>query len=273
MTEARAARGDAVFLNLGTHAAIPNVPGLDAARPLTHVEALELDHLPSHLIMIGGGYAGLELAQAYRRFGSDVTIIESGPQLMGREDVDVAQEMRRILVTKASKSVEAQLLHVRGRSGEQVSLVVRTPSGERTIDGSDILVAAGRIPNTAGIGLEATGVELDARGYIHVNERLETTASKIWAIGECAGSPQFTHISEDDFRIIRDNLVGGKRGTRDRLVPYWHVHGPSARPRGTERTRSCTPRRHCTRRQAADERGAAGASDRRETRLHEGSGR
>ena len=171
--------------------------------------------------MIGGGYAGLELAQAYRRFGSDVTIIESGPQLMGREDIDVSLEMRRILSDEDIKIlVEAELLRVQGRSGEKVSLGVRKTSGEQKIDGSDILVAVGRIPNTTGIGLEATGVELDARGYIRVNERLETTASKIWAIGECAGSPQFTHISEDDFRIIRDNLGGGKRSTRDRLVPY-----------------------------------------------------
>ena len=220
-TGTRALAGDQVFLNVGTHAAIPNVPGLDAARPLTHVEALELDYLPSHLIVIGGGYAGLELAQAYRRFGSDVTIIESGPQLMGREDIDVSLEMRRILGDEGIKIlVETELLHVQGRSGEKVNLGVRTASGEQKIDGSDILVAVGRIPNTAGIGLEATGVELDARGYIRVNERLETTASKIWAIGECAGSPQFTHISEDDFRIIRDNLGGGKRSTRDRLVPY-----------------------------------------------------
>ena len=115
---------------------------------------------------------------------------------------------------------QAETLRVQGRSGEEVSLVVRTTSGEQNIEGSDILVAAGRIPNTAGIGLEEAGVELDARGYIRVNERLETTAPEVWAIGECAGSPQFTHVSEDDFRIIRDNLGGGKRSTRDRLVPY-----------------------------------------------------
>jgi pyruvate/2-oxoglutarate dehydrogenase complex dihydrolipoamide dehydrogenase (E3) component len=213
--------GDRVFLNVGTHAAVPSVPGLDAARPLTHVEALELDYLPPHLIVIGGGYAGLELAQAYRRFGSNVTIIESGPQLMAREDIDVSQEMRRILSDEGIQVlVEAQLLQVRGRSGEKVSLIVRTASGEQTIDGSDILVAVGRIPNTAGIGLEDAGVELDGRGYIRVNERLETSASDVWAIGECAGSPQFTHISEDDFRIVRDNLAGKDRSTRDRLVPY-----------------------------------------------------
>src|SRR5205823_7278298 len=105
-------------------------------------------------------------------------------------------------------------------SGEEVSLTVRTTSGERKINGSDILVAAGRIPNTAGIGLEDAGVELDGRGYIRVNERLETTAPDVWAMGECGGSPQFTHVSHDDFRIIRDNLAGGKRTTRDRLVPY-----------------------------------------------------
>src|SRR5712671_880392 len=151
----RVLAADKVFLNVGTHAAIPNVPGLDAARPLTHVEALELDYLPPHLIVIGGGYVGLEFAQAYRRFGSDVTVIETGPQLMGREDSDVSQEMRRILSDEGIQIlVDAQLLQVRGRSGEKVSLVVRSPSGEQTIDGSDIMVAAGRVANTAGIGLE-----------------------------------------------------------------------------------------------------------------------
>ena len=114
----------------------------------------------------------------------------------------------------------AEALHVDGRSGEEVSLVVRTTSGEQRIGGSDILVAAGRTPNTAGIGLEEAGVELDERGYIRVNERLETSAPEVWAIGDCAGSPQFTHVSVDDFRIVRDNLSGGKRSTRDRLVPY-----------------------------------------------------
>ena len=212
---------DKVFLNVGTHAAIPNVSGLKAAQPLTHIEALELDYLPQHLIVVGGGYAGLEFAQTYRRFGSNVTVIESGPQLMAREDIDVSREMRRILSDEAIQVlVEAELLHVLGRSGDKVTLTVRTPSGEQRIDGSDILVAAGRIPNTAGIGLEEAGVELDGRGYIRVNGRLETSAPDVWALGECAGSPQFTHISEDDFRIIRDNFAGGNRSTRDRLVPY-----------------------------------------------------
>jgi pyruvate/2-oxoglutarate dehydrogenase complex dihydrolipoamide dehydrogenase (E3) component len=217
----RVLAGDRVFLNVGTHAAVPSVPGLEATQPLTHIEALELDYLPPHLIVLGGGYSGLEFAQAYRRFGSNVTIIESGPQLMGREDFDVSDEIRRILSDEGIQVlVEAELLQARGRSGEKVSLVVRTTSGDKSIECSDILVAAGRIPNTAGIGLEGARVELDGRGYIRVNERLETTAPEVWAIGECAGSPQFTHVSANDFQIIKDNLAGGNRSTRDRLVPY-----------------------------------------------------
>ena len=217
----RVLTADKVFVNVGTYAALPSVPGLDAARPLTHVGALELDYLPPHLIVIGGGYAGLEIAQAYRRFGSDVTIIHSGPQLMSREDSDVSQEMRRVLDDEGIQVfLEAQLLQVCGRSGDRVSLVVRTASGEQNIDGSDILVATGRVPNTDGIGLKEAGIELDDRRYIRVNERLETSAPDVWAIGECAGSPQFTHISEDDFRIVRDNLAGANRTTRDRLIAY-----------------------------------------------------
>jgi pyruvate/2-oxoglutarate dehydrogenase complex dihydrolipoamide dehydrogenase (E3) component len=213
--------GDKVFINVGTHAAIPAIPGLAAAKPLTHIEALELDYLPPHLIVLGGGYVGLELAQAYRRFGSRVTIIERGFQLMSREDPDVAQEIQRVLGDEGVEVLlNAEVLDVRGRSREGVTLAVRTALGGRSIEGSDILVAAGRVPNTAGIGLEEASVELDDRGYIRVNERLETSAPGVWAVGECAGSPQFTHVSEDDFRIVRDNLAGGKRSTRDRLVPY-----------------------------------------------------
>jgi pyruvate/2-oxoglutarate dehydrogenase complex dihydrolipoamide dehydrogenase (E3) component len=217
----RVLAGDQVFLNVGTHAAVPVVPGLQEARPLTHIEALELDYLPAHLIVLGGGYVGLEMAQAYRRFGSRVTVIEHGLQLMAREDPDVSGEVQRILSSEGIQFLLATpTLRVRGRSGDDVSLVVRTTSGEQVIEGSDILVAAGRIPNTDAIGLEQAGVELDGRGYIRVNERLETTAPEVWAIGECAGSPQFTHVSVDDFRIIRGNLAGGTRSTRDRLVPY-----------------------------------------------------
>src|SRR6516162_851498 len=217
----RVLTGEKVFLNLGSHSAVPNIPGLTGARPLTHIEALELDYTPAHLIVLGGGYVGLELAQAYRRFGSAVTVIEPGPQPMSREDPDVATEIQRILSDEGIRIlVGAEPLDVHGRSGEEVSLRVRAAGGEQQIAGSDILVATGRVPNTAGIGLAEAGVELDGRGYIRVNERLEATAPDVWAIGECAGSPQFTHASQDDFRIIRDNLAGGNRSTRDRLVPY-----------------------------------------------------
>jgi pyruvate/2-oxoglutarate dehydrogenase complex dihydrolipoamide dehydrogenase (E3) component len=217
----RVLAGDQVFLNIGTHAAIPAVPGLEAARPLTHIEALELDYLPSHLVVLGGGYVGLELAQAYRRFGSRVSVIQSGSQLMSREDPDVADEMRRRLSEEGIQFLlQTRTVNVNGQSGNEVGVTVRTASGEQKLEGSDILVAVGRVPNTAGIGLEETGVELDADGYIRVNERLETSAPNVWAIGECAGSPQFTHVSIDDFRIIRDNLAGADRSTRGRLVPY-----------------------------------------------------
>jgi pyruvate/2-oxoglutarate dehydrogenase complex dihydrolipoamide dehydrogenase (E3) component len=217
----RVLAGDQVFLNIGTHAAIPAVPGLEAARPLTHIEALELDYLPSHLVVLGGGYVGLELAQAYRRFGSRVSVIQSGPQLMSREDPDVADEMQRLLSEEGIQFLlQTRAVNVDGQSGNEVGVTVRTASGEQKLEGSDILVAVGRVPNTAGIGLEETGVELDADGYIRVNERLETSAPNVWAIGECAGSPQYTHVSIDDFRIIRDNLAGADRSTRGRLVPY-----------------------------------------------------
>ncbi len=213
--------GAQVFVNVGTRAAIPDVPGLKAAHPMTHIEALDLDVLPPHLIVIGGGYAGLELAQAYRRFGAEVTIVEGGPQVMAREDADASHEIRRILANEGVQiHASAELIRVSGQSGAGVSVVLRSESGERTIEGSHILVAAGRIPNTGGIGLDKAGVELTDRGFVKVNERLETSAPDVWALGDCAGSPLFTHISEDDFRIVRDNLAGGKRSTRDRLVPY-----------------------------------------------------
>jgi len=213
--------GDRVFINVGTHAAIPGVPGLEAARPLTNIEALELDYLPPHLIVLGGGYVGLELAQAHRRFGSRVTVIEHGPQLMSREDPDVSEALQRVLTDEGIQFlVGAEIVRVQGLSGKEVALVVRTVSGEQRIEGSDVLVATGRVPNTADIGLDKAGVELDAHRFVRVNDRLETSAPDVWAIGECAGSPHFTHVSEDDFRIIRDNLAGGTRTTHDRLVPY-----------------------------------------------------
>jgi pyruvate/2-oxoglutarate dehydrogenase complex dihydrolipoamide dehydrogenase (E3) component len=217
----RVLRGERVFLNLGTRATIPPTHGLADARPLTHIEALELDRLPAHLIVLGGGYVGLEFAQAYRRFGSRVTVVQHGPQLLAGEDSDVADAVAQLFGDEGIEVLlSAEPLRVEGRSGESVRLRVRTPQGERHLEGSDILVATGRTPNTVGIGLDTAGVRLGGRGYVQVNDRLETSAPDVWAIGECAGSPQFTHVSEDDFTIIRDNLAGGNRTTRDRLIPF-----------------------------------------------------
>ncbi len=226
-----------VFLNLGTHASHPPVRGLAECQPLTNIEALELDRLPGHLLVLGGGYVGLELAQAYRRFGSRVTIIEHGSRLAGREDSDVSDEVRGILEAEGVELLlSAEVEQVEGRSGDHLRARVRTSDGDRTIEGTDILVAAGRTPNTHGIGLEETGIELTRAGYIRVNERLETTAPDTWAIGECAGSPQFTHISLDDFRVIRENLGGGRRTTEGRLVPYcMFIDPPLARVGMSER--------------------------------------
>jgi len=216
----RTLEGERIFLNLGTHATIPGIPGLAESRPQTHVEILELDRLPEHLIVIGGGFVGLEFAQAYRRFGSRVTIVQNAPQLLVNTDPDIASELEKIFVEEGiTVLTSTEILSVQRHSGEYNRLTVRTSEGERVIEGSDILVAIGRTPNTTGIGLERAGVALDANGYIRVNERLETTAPNIWAIGECAGSPQFTHASLDDFRVIRNNLAGGKRSTRGRLMP------------------------------------------------------
>src|SRR3984957_2541796 len=213
--------GDKVFLNVGSPAASPRNPGLAEAPSSADIEALELDVAPSHLIVLGGGYVGLELAQAYRRFGSRVTVIEAGSRLMSREDPDVADTIHRILREEGVRLLlSATTLEVSGRSGGEVTLAVRTPSGEETLQGSHILVAAGRVPNTAGIGLEEAGVELDSRGYIRVNDRLETTATNVWAIGDCACSPQFRHVSVDAFPIIAANQAGANRSARDRLVPY-----------------------------------------------------
>jgi pyruvate/2-oxoglutarate dehydrogenase complex dihydrolipoamide dehydrogenase (E3) component len=217
----RRLEAERVFLDVGTHATVPDIPGLAAAAPLTHVEALELDRLPAHLVVLGGGYVGLEMAQAFRRFGSEVTVVERGPQLAAREDPDVAAAIRTIFLEDGIElALDTEPVGVEGSSGEKVRLRVATNDGERVIEGSDLLVAAGRTPNTDGIGLDVAGVELDPRGYVKVDERLETTAPGVWAMGECAGSPQFTHAAVDDFRVARDNLAGQDRTTRDRLIPY-----------------------------------------------------
>lgn len=217
----RVIAGERVFLNLGTHAGIPDVPGLRESEPMTHVEALDLDRLPEHLVVLGGGYVGLELAQAFRRFGSRVTVIERGPQLASREDSDVGAALLELFGDEGIEVLlQTEVQQVQGRSGQKIRLDCQNGNGRTVIEATDVLIAAGRTPNADGVGLDRTGVELDERGYVRVNERLETTAPNIWAMGDCAGSPHFTHVAFDDFRIVRDNLRGGHRTTRNRLVPF-----------------------------------------------------
>jgi pyruvate/2-oxoglutarate dehydrogenase complex dihydrolipoamide dehydrogenase (E3) component len=217
----RTLQGDQVFLDLGSRAAIPDVPGLAEATPMTHVEVLELDRLPRHLIVLGGGYVGLELSQAFRRFGSDITVIEHGAQLASREDPDIAAALKDLFADEGIEVVlDARIRRVEGRSGDRVRVYVNDARGDRAVEGTDLLVATGREANTNGIGLDKTGVQLDERGYIKTNDRLQTTAENIWAMGDCAGSPQFTHVGLDDYSIVHANLNGGNRTTRNRLIPF-----------------------------------------------------
>ncbi len=188
---------------------------------MTHVEALNLERLPEHLVVLGGGYVGLEFAQAMRRFGSEVTVIQRGKQLLDREDSDLAAALTEILREEGINIfVQAEVTGVSGVSGEGVRLQVRVADTEQSIEASDILVAAGRTPNTDRIDVAQGGVELDPRGFIRVNDRLQTTAPETWAMGDCAGSPQFTHVGYDDFRVVLSDLDSGDRSTRDRLIPY-----------------------------------------------------
>jgi pyruvate/2-oxoglutarate dehydrogenase complex dihydrolipoamide dehydrogenase (E3) component len=217
----RLIRGERVFINVGTRASIPDVPGLALASPMTHVEALNLDRLPEHLVILGGGYVGLEFAQAMRRFGSRVTIVQHASQLLEREDTDVADALLKLMNDEGVEVfLQATVQSVSGRSGDSVQLQLRSKEGETMLEASDILVAAGRTPNTDRLDLARTDVDVDAGGYIRVSERLQTSAPGIWATGECAGSPKFTHVGEDDCHIVLDNLAGGNRTTRGRLIPY-----------------------------------------------------
>jgi pyruvate/2-oxoglutarate dehydrogenase complex dihydrolipoamide dehydrogenase (E3) component len=217
----RQLRGINVIISTGTRAALAPIPGLAEAQPLTHIEALELDQVPEHLLVVGGGYVGIELSQAMRRFGSKVSVIDRNERLMSREDEDVCEALRSLLEDEGiDVLLSARIKRVSGKSGQSVSIVIEQNGAEKTLEGSHMLVAAGRTPNTEGLGLELAGVELTNRGYIKVNERLQTTAPGVWAIGEVAGSPQFTHISVDDFRVVHDNLSGVNHATTGRQVPY-----------------------------------------------------
>jgi pyruvate/2-oxoglutarate dehydrogenase complex dihydrolipoamide dehydrogenase (E3) component len=217
----RIVRGETVIIGTGTRATLPDTPGLRDAQPLTHIEALELDHIPGHLIVIGGGYVGLELSQAMRRFGSQVTVIDHHNRLVHAEDEDVSEGLQQLFNDEGINLIlGADTKRVEGKSGQSAKVHITHNGEEKTIEGTDLLVAAGRTPNTTGFGLDVAGVELTQDGYIKVNERLQTTAPNVWAVGESAGSPKFTHVSYDDFRVIHSNLTGGDRTTTGRMVPF-----------------------------------------------------
>ncbi len=217
----RVLRGNRVIISTGTRATIEPIPGLVEAGPLTHIEALELDHIPEHILILGGGYVGLELAQAMRRFGSRVTIIERNDRLAHREDLDVSALLGELCHDEGIEVItQAQVTQVEGKSGEWIKVHAMQAGWDILLEGTHLLVASGRTPNTQNIGLELAGVETTNRGYVRVNERLETTAYDVWAVGDCAGSPHFTHIAFDDFRIVLADINGGYRVTTGRQVPF-----------------------------------------------------
>lgn len=212
-----------IFINTGTHAAIPDIDGLDGLPYLTTTQLLDLTELPEHLLILGGGYIGVEFSQMFRRFGSAVTIVEVHHQLLEHEDGDVCQALTRILTDEGVQVIpDATVRHVSRNADGVFTLTTSTSQGERRLHGSHLLVATGRTPNTNALGLDQAGVRVNEKGYIQVNEHLETSVRGVYALGDVHGGPQFTHISYDDFRVIRDNLLkrGSRRSARQRPLPY-----------------------------------------------------
>jgi pyruvate/2-oxoglutarate dehydrogenase complex dihydrolipoamide dehydrogenase (E3) component len=211
-------RADRVFINAGARPAIPPIPGLDTVPHLTSSTILDLDHVPEHLVVIGGSYVGLEFAQIYRRLGSAVTVIEATPQLISREDPEVSAAVREILEGEGIRiRLGAKATNI--AAGLHVS--VEDTDGSETIEASHLLLAAGRRPNTDDLGLEQAGVAVDVHGFIEIDDTLRTSASDIWALGECNGHGAFTHTAYNDFEIVADNLLhGGSRSVRDRITAY-----------------------------------------------------
>ena len=213
--------GERIFINTGARATIPRIEGLEAAGYLTNASIMELSELPEHLLVLGGGYIGLEFGQMFRRFGSRVTIIHQSGEVLPREDPDVAGELRKILEAEGIQfALNARTRRAQKANG-QIVLTLDGPSGSSTVSGSHLLVATGRTPNSDEVGLEKAGVETDSRGFIKVNNRLETNVPSIWALGDVKGGPAFTHISYNDYQIVYANVIEGKNLTSDdRYVPY-----------------------------------------------------
>jgi pyruvate/2-oxoglutarate dehydrogenase complex dihydrolipoamide dehydrogenase (E3) component len=212
---------DKVFINTGTRPALPPIPGLADARPLHSESVQELDRLPEHLIIVGGGYIGCEFAQMFRRFGSQVTLLERSDSFLPREDPDVGEQVLSIFREDGiDVRLGASVQNIEGRSGQSIAVRCQAQAGEQVVKGTDLLAALGRSPNTEDLNAAAAGIELDSRGFVKVNDRLETTAAAVWALGDVNGGPQFTHASLDDYRIVAANLSGGNRSTADRIIPY-----------------------------------------------------
>jgi pyruvate/2-oxoglutarate dehydrogenase complex dihydrolipoamide dehydrogenase (E3) component len=211
-----------IFINAGDRPLRPPIDGIENVLTLDSTSIMELDSVPEHLLIFGGSYIALEFGQMFRRFGSKVTIIQRSAHLLSREDTDIADEVAQILREDGIEILlESSVLHVSQNLNGSIEMLVRTAGGEQILTGSHLLVAAGRVPNTDWLNLEAAGIETDKRGFIRVDERLETNVPGIYALGDIKGGPAFTHISYDDFRIIRTNLLEhGNASTRDRLVPY-----------------------------------------------------
>ncbi|HYD45645.1 MAG TPA: FAD-containing oxidoreductase [Phenylobacterium sp.] len=210
-----------VFLNVGGRAAVPDMPGVGTVPYLTNTTILELDAVPRHLVVVGGSYIGLEFGQMYRRFGAEVTIVEKGPRLIGREDEDVSQAVREILEAEGiAMRLAAECIRFDAHP-DGVAVGVDCDSGERTVVGSHLLLAVGRRPNTGDLGLDTAGVEVDGRGYIKVDDALRTSAEGVWALGDCNGRGAFTHTAYNDFEIVAANLLdGADRKVTERIDTY-----------------------------------------------------
>jgi pyruvate/2-oxoglutarate dehydrogenase complex dihydrolipoamide dehydrogenase (E3) component len=210
-----------IFIDTGARPSIPELPGLETVSYLTNESIMQLTRVPEHLLILGGGYIGLEFGQMFRRFGSRVTILHAGAQIVAREDPEITAELQKVLEAEGMQFLlSARATRLENENGA-INLSFESPAGSSSLSGSHLLVATGRTPNTDDLGLEKAGVETDKSGYIKVNGRLETCVPGIWALGDCKGGPAFTHISYNDFQIIYGNLIEGKNLTiENRTVPY-----------------------------------------------------